>query len=48
MVRLTPETVGVALPDTSPAAVPLPTGATTRRPVPAALPRLLLKRRGKR
>ncbi|MCL6287715.1 hypothetical protein PV749_27820 [Streptomyces sp. ID03-2B] len=48
VVRLTPGTVGVALPDTSLAAVPLPTGATTRRPVPAALPRLLLKRRGKR
>ncbi|MFD5350095.1 hypothetical protein ACFWJY_41705, partial [Streptomyces anulatus] len=48
VVRLTPETVSTALPDTSLAAVPLPTGATTRKPAPAALPRLLLKRRGKR
>ncbi|EHM31072.1 MULTISPECIES: hypothetical protein [Streptomyces] len=48
VVRLTPETVSTALPDTSLAAVPLPTGATTRQPAPAALPRLLLKRRGKR
>ncbi|MFD5977987.1 hypothetical protein [Streptomyces bacillaris] len=47
VVRLTPESVDTALPDTSLASAPLPTGATTRRPVPAALPRLLLKRRRK-
>ncbi|MFD4028363.1 hypothetical protein ACFWRV_33360 [Streptomyces sp. NPDC058576] len=47
VVRLTPEAVSTALPDTSLAAVPLPTGATTRRSAPAALPRLLLKRRRK-
>ena len=32
------------LPDGSLAAAPLPTPATTRRPVPAGLPRLLLTR----
>ncbi|MFF8984949.1 hypothetical protein ACF08E_16370 [Streptomyces globisporus] len=47
VVRLTPEAVSTALPDTSLAAVPLPTAATTREPVPAAVPRLLLKRRRK-
>ncbi|MEV1045074.1 hypothetical protein [Streptomyces sp. NPDC049916] len=45
VVRLTPETVDAGLPDGSLAAAPLPSPATTRRPVPAALPRLLLKRR---
>ncbi|MEU9710516.1 hypothetical protein ACFXOR_29060 [Streptomyces sp. NPDC059164] len=48
VVRLTPRSVSTALPDSSLAAVPLPTAATTREPVPAAVPRLLLKRRGKR
>ncbi|ESU46584.1 hypothetical protein P376_5446 [Streptomyces sp. HCCB10043] len=47
VVRLTPEAVSTALPDTSLAAVPLPTAATTREPLPAAVPRLLLKRRRK-
>ncbi|GGY77483.1 hypothetical protein [Streptomyces nitrosporeus] len=47
VVRLTPGEPLPELPRTSLAAVPLPTGATTRRPVPAALPRLLLKRRGR-
>ncbi|MGW7226995.1 hypothetical protein [Streptomyces cyaneofuscatus] len=47
VVRLTPEAVSTQLPDTSLAAAPLPTGATTRQPVPAGLPRLLLKRRRK-
>ncbi|MFD8615720.1 hypothetical protein [Streptomyces sp. NPDC059513] len=47
VVRLTPEAISTRLPDTSLAAAPLPTGATTRQPVPAALPRLLLKRRRK-
>ncbi len=45
VVRLTPTASGTDLPRTSLAAPPLPTPATTRRPVPAALPRLLLKRR---
>ncbi|MEV7781454.1 hypothetical protein [Kitasatospora sp. NPDC088351] len=34
-----------AMPDDSHAVVPMPTPATTRRPVPAGLPRLLFKRR---
>ncbi|GAA1109547.1 MULTISPECIES: hypothetical protein [Kitasatospora] len=34
-----------AMPDGSHAAVPMPTGATTRRPIPAGLPKLLLGRR---
>ncbi|MEU6734544.1 hypothetical protein [Streptomyces physcomitrii] len=37
-----------ALPDGSLAAAPLPTTATTRRPIPKALPRLLLRGRKKR
>ncbi|MEV4945194.1 hypothetical protein [Streptomyces sp. NPDC053755] len=45
VLRLTPLASTTDLPDGSLAAVPLPTEATTRRPVPAALPRLLLKRR---
>ncbi|MCD0485659.1 hypothetical protein LO771_25530 [Streptacidiphilus sp. ASG 303] len=36
-----------AMPDGSHAARPLPSAATTRRPVPAGLPRLLLRRRGR-
>ncbi|MET9933475.1 MULTISPECIES: hypothetical protein [unclassified Streptomyces] len=48
VVRLVPREVAAELPDGSLAAVPLPTAATTRRPVPAALPRLLLKRRRRR
>lgn len=36
-----------ALPDGSQAAPPVPTPATTRRPAPAGLPRLLLRRRGR-
>ncbi|MDT0431652.1 MULTISPECIES: hypothetical protein [Streptomyces] len=47
VLRLTPGAADTELPQTSLAAVPLPTTATTRRPVPAALPRLLLKRRRK-
>ena len=34
-----------AMPDGSHAARPMPTPATTRRPIPAGLPKLLLKRR---
>jgi hypothetical protein len=45
VLRLTPRDVANAHPDGSLAAPPLPTPATTRNPVPAALPRLLLKRR---
>lgn len=47
LLRLEPGESRTELPDSSGAAVPLPTGATTRLPVPAALPRLLLKRRKK-
>ncbi|MEU5719888.1 hypothetical protein AB0G71_29805 [Streptomyces sp. NPDC020403] len=48
VVRLVPGAPRTELPDGSLAAVPLPTAATTRRAAPAALPRLLLKRRGRR
>lgn len=48
VVRLTPCASRTDLPDGSLAATPLPTPATTRRTAPAALPRLLLKRRGRR
>ncbi|GHA81581.1 MULTISPECIES: hypothetical protein [Streptomyces] len=48
VLRLTPGASRTELPETSLAAAPLPTGATTRHPAPAALPRLLLKRRGKK
>ncbi|MFJ6010521.1 hypothetical protein [Streptomyces sp. NPDC092952] len=41
VLRLTPGEVRTGLPDGSLAAAPLPTPATTRRPVPAGLPRLL-------
>ncbi|MFF0741424.1 hypothetical protein ACFYVL_13585 [Streptomyces sp. NPDC004111] len=44
LLRLTPQGAPGTLPDGSLAAVPLATPATTRQPVPAALPRLLLKR----
>lgn len=45
LLRLEPESVRSALPDGSLAATPLGSPATTRRPVPAALPKLLLKRK---
>ncbi|WP_030962537.1 hypothetical protein [Streptomyces sp. NRRL S-378] len=45
LLRLEPESVRSELPDGSLAAAPLGSPATTRRPVPAALPRLLLKRK---
>ncbi len=49
VLRLEPSGGTSPLPDSSLAAPPLPTPATTRRPVPAALPRLLRKnRKGKR
>ncbi|MFD5429448.1 hypothetical protein [Streptomyces sp. NPDC127084] len=47
VLRLEPCRASTEHPDGSLAAPPLPTSATTRRPIPAALPRLLL-RRGKR
>ncbi|MCC3777999.1 hypothetical protein [Streptomyces sp. UNOB3_S3] len=46
VLRLTPSGATADLPDGSLAAVPLATTATTREPMPAALPRLL--RRGRR
>ncbi|MFF5724085.1 hypothetical protein [[Kitasatospora] papulosa] len=48
VLRLTPGASSSDLPDGSLAVAPLPTGATTRHTAPAALPRLLLKRRGRR
>ncbi|MFJ2257926.1 hypothetical protein ACIOKD_06175 [Streptomyces sp. NPDC087844] len=45
VVRLAPTGVTASLPEGSLAAPPVPTPATTRLPVPAALPRLLFKRR---
>ncbi|MFF1377348.1 hypothetical protein [Streptomyces sp. NPDC058308] len=45
VVRLTPREVTTELPSGSLAAAPLPTGVTTREPVPDALPRLLFRRR---
>ncbi|MFE1343620.1 hypothetical protein [Streptomyces sp. NPDC058757] len=48
VLRLDPRSATTDLPDGSLAAVPFPSGATTRRPVPAALPRLLLGRKRKR
>lgn len=47
VLRLDPRVSTTDLPDGSLAAVPLPTDAVTRRPVPAALPKLLFKRRRK-
>ncbi|MET9510291.1 hypothetical protein ABZX62_17840 [Streptomyces flavidovirens] len=48
VLRLEPQSVTTDLPDGSLAAKPLPTSATTRLPVPAALPRLLMKRKKKK
>ncbi|MFJ9678677.1 hypothetical protein ACIRP2_11530 [Streptomyces sp. NPDC101194] len=45
VLRLTPGAFRTELPDGSLAAAPLPTSATTRRPVPAGLPRLLKRGR---
>jgi hypothetical protein len=45
VVRLEPTGDIAPLPDGSLSEAPLPTSATTREPVPAGLPRLLLKRR---
>ncbi|MFJ3927203.1 hypothetical protein [Streptomyces sp. NPDC090022] len=45
LLRLEPVTISTDLPGGSLAAAPLPSPAITRRPVPAALPKLLLKRK---
>ncbi|RSS76874.1 hypothetical protein [Streptomyces sp. WAC06614] len=45
LLRLEPVGARTELPADSLAAQPLPTSAITRRPVPAALPKLLLKRK---
>ncbi|MFB7592577.1 hypothetical protein [Streptomyces sp. NPDC056169] len=45
VLRLDPRSSTTELPDGSLAAVPLPSEATTRRPVPAALPKLLFGKR---
>ncbi|MFE7972439.1 hypothetical protein [Streptomyces shenzhenensis] len=48
VLRLTPTGTTAPLPDGSLAAPPPPTPATTRQPVPAALPRLLTRRRNRK
>ncbi|MFE9772801.1 hypothetical protein ACFYOV_14170 [Streptomyces sp. NPDC005931] len=48
VLRLEPTGGTAPLPDGSLAEAPLPTPATTRRPIPAGLPRLLLKRKRRR
>ncbi|MFI5675069.1 hypothetical protein [Streptomyces cellulosae] len=48
VLRLEPTGETAALPDGDLAEAPLPTPATTRLPIPAGLPRLLLKRRKRR
>ncbi|MFI6011890.1 hypothetical protein ACIBAG_24250 [Streptomyces sp. NPDC051243] len=45
VLRLEPVGTTAPLPDGSLAEAPLPTPATTRQPIPAGLPRLLMKRR---
>ncbi|MGW0421729.1 hypothetical protein [Streptomyces sp. NPDC003015] len=45
VLRLEPTGATAALPDGDLAEPPLPTTATTREPIPAGLPRLLMKRR---
>lgn len=45
VLRLVPTGATTALPDGSLAAAPAPSPVTTRRPLPAGLPRLLMKRR---
>jgi hypothetical protein len=48
VLRLEPQAGIHPLPDGSLAAAPLPTPATTRQPIPAAVPRLLFRKRGRR
>ncbi|MER6357865.1 hypothetical protein ABT186_40260 [Streptomyces sp. NPDC001634] len=45
VLRLEPQGTTAPLPSDSQAARPVPTPATTRRPIPAALPRLLRRKR---
>ncbi|MGW1895722.1 hypothetical protein ACWCP6_36570 [Streptomyces sp. NPDC002004] len=47
VLRLEPTGATIGLPSGSLAAAPAPSGATTRKPVPAALPKLLFKRKRK-
>ncbi|WP_455358619.1 hypothetical protein [Streptomyces sp. SYSU K21746] len=47
VLRLEPQDARTELPQGPLSAVPLPTSATTRRPIPAGLHRLLFKRRSK-
>ncbi|MET7480098.1 hypothetical protein ABZT17_37880 [Streptomyces sp. NPDC005648] len=48
VLRLEPTGATAALPDSSLAEAPLPSPATTREPIPAGLPRLLLKKKRRR
>ncbi|MFD9791778.1 hypothetical protein ACFWXK_12585 [Streptomyces sp. NPDC059070] len=48
VLRLAPVRVSTEMPDGSLAARPVETPATTRQPVPAALPKLLLRRKKRR
>ncbi|MGX1541710.1 hypothetical protein [Streptomyces adustus] len=48
VLRLEPTGATAPLPEGSLAQAPVPSPATTRQPVPAGLPRLLLKKRGRR
>ncbi|MFF5482727.1 hypothetical protein ACFY5C_36215 [Streptomyces sp. NPDC012935] len=48
VLRLEPTGTTAPLPDGSLAEAPLPSPATTREPIPAGLPRLLLKKKQKR
>ncbi|MFI5550935.1 hypothetical protein [Streptomyces sp. NPDC051738] len=45
VIRLEPTGATAPLPDGNLAEAPLPTSATTRQPIPAGLPKLLMKRR---
>ncbi|MFC7305011.1 hypothetical protein ACFQVC_12365 [Streptomyces monticola] len=45
VLRLEPQSVSTVPPEGSLAAAPLPTTATTREPIPGALPRILFKRK---
>ncbi|MEU5158289.1 hypothetical protein AB0G74_01555 [Streptomyces sp. NPDC020875] len=47
VLRLEPVTIAAELPDGSLAVPPPPSPATTRRPIPPALPRLLFRRRAR-
>ncbi|MFD8929276.1 hypothetical protein [Streptomyces mirabilis] len=48
VLRLEPRAGTLPLPDGSLAAAPVPSPATTRQPIPAAVPRLLFRKRGRR